>query len=88
MSRYSFCAALRCGWPPLLLATLLASAGPPAWAADPFHFSATPLKAADCVANPSASFFTQNIELAEPPHPTLEIDRYYFMVRYLGACRT
>ena len=48
-------------------------------------FEATPLKAPDCIADASLSFFSQNVQPAEPPHPTLPIGRYYMIVRYLGS---
>ena len=57
----------------------------PVHGADFVDFTATPLKAPDCIADASLSFFSQNIQPAEPPHPTLPIGRYYMIVRYLGA---
>jgi hypothetical protein len=46
---------------------------------------ATALKSPDCITDASLSFFSQNVQPAEPPHPTLPIGRYYMIVRYLGA---
>jgi hypothetical protein len=71
----------------LLLATLLwlQVATTPVGAADPASFQATALKAPDCIADASLAFFSQNVQRAEPPHPTLPIGRYYLIVRYLGA---
>ena len=71
----------------LLLATLfwLPATFTPASAADPFNFQPTALKGPDCITDASLSFFSQNVQPAEPPHPTLPIGRYYMIVRYLGA---
>lgn len=71
----------------LLLATLfwLPAMFTPAWAADLSNFQPTALKGPDCITDASRSFFSQNIQPAEPPHPTLPIGRYYMIVRYLGA---
>jgi hypothetical protein len=57
----------------------------PACAADLFNFQATALKGPDCITDASLSFFAQNVQPAEPPHPTLPIGRYYLIVRYLGV---
>jgi hypothetical protein len=57
----------------------------PAHGADPFTFQAAALKGPDCITDASLSFFSQNIQPAEPPHPTLPIGRYYMIVRYVGA---
>jgi hypothetical protein len=53
--------------------------------ADLVDFQATPLKGPDCITDASLSFFAENVQPAEPPHPTLPIGRYYMIVRYLGA---
>jgi len=66
-------------------ALLVALACSPAHSADFFHFQATALKSPDCITDAAPSFFSQNVQLAEPPHPTLPIGRYYMIVRYLGA---
>ena len=58
---------------------------PLASAADFFNFTASALKAPDCITDAAPSFFSQNVQPAEPPHPTLPIGRYYMIVRYLGA---
>src|SRR6266478_3239977 len=57
---------------------------PSAGGADLYNAEVTELKAPDCVADPSQSFFAENIQPAEPPHPTLPIHRFYLIVRYLG----
>jgi hypothetical protein len=53
-------------------------------AADLFDSAVTPLKAPDCVTDLSASFFQENTQPAQPPHPTLPITNYYMIVRYVG----
>ncbi len=58
---------------------------PIAGAADFFNFTASALKAPDCITDAAPSFFSQNVQPVEPPHPTLPIGRYYMIVRYLGA---
>lgn len=58
--------------------------GPYAGAADLTHYQVTALKAPDCITNASLSFFVQNTEPSEPPHPTLPTNRYYMVVRHLG----
>jgi hypothetical protein len=60
----------------------LAVASAPAGAADPASFQATALKAPDCISDASFSFFSQNVQPAEAPHPTLPIGRYYLIARY------
>ncbi len=62
----------------------IAACTTPVRAADTTNFAATALKAPDCILDPAPSFFAQNTQLAEPPHPTLPIGRYYQIVRYLG----
>lgn len=71
----------------LLLAMLswLQATFTPAAAADLFNFQPTTLKGPDCITDASLSFCSENIQPAEPPHPTLPIGRYYMIVRYLGA---
>lgn len=56
-----------------------------AYGADPFNFQATALRGPDCITDASLSFFSDNVQTAEPPHPTLPIGHYYTIVRYLGA---
>jgi hypothetical protein len=53
-------------------------------AADLYNPEVTELKAPDCVTDASQSFFAENVQLAEPPHPTLPVHRFYLIVRYLG----
>lgn len=55
-----------------------------AFAADTTNAVATALKAPDCILDPRRSFFAENTQPAEPPHPTLPIGRYYQIVRFLG----
>ena len=52
--------------------------------ADLYNPDVSELKAPDCVMDSSRSFFAENTQTAEPPHPTLPIDRFYLIVRYLG----
>jgi hypothetical protein len=63
---------------------LLQLAGGPAYGSDLVDFQATALKGPECIADASLSFFSQNVQPAEPPHPSLPIGRYYMIVRYLG----
>src|SRR5215471_14752657 len=49
------------------------------------EYTVTELKAPECIVDGSRSFFAENTQAAEPPHPTLPIDRYYVIVRYLGS---
>ena len=69
----------------LCSALLLWFAIGPAHGANLVDFRATPLKAPDCITDAPLSFFSQNVQPAVPPHPTLPIGRYYMIVRYLGA---
>ena len=55
-----------------------------AHAADFINYQVSALKAPECITDAAQSFFTQNVQPAEPPHPGLPIGRYYLIVRYLG----
>ena len=55
-----------------------------AGAADFTHFQATALTEPECITDASRSFIVENTEPPEPPHPTLSINRYYMIARYLG----
>jgi hypothetical protein len=70
---------------PVAAGVALAACAGATHAADTTNYVATALKAPDCITEPSLSFFSQTVQPAEPPHPTLPIGRYYQIVRYLGA---
>jgi hypothetical protein len=68
----------------VVLAMLVVGAVPiGADAADPANSVFTPLKAPDCVTDTSSSFFVDDSSLAD--HPTLPQDRYFMVVRHMGA---
>jgi len=68
----------------LVTGVALIACASPVLAADTANAVATPLKAPDCIMDPQRSFFAENTQPAEPPHPTLPIGRYYQIVRFLG----
>ncbi len=53
-------------------------------AADLYKAVRTPIKAPDCISDPSQSFFADNVTQREMPHDILPKGRYYLVVRYLG----
>lgn len=53
-------------------------------AADLYDYQVSALKEPDCITDASPSFFAENTQPSEPPHPTLPIERFYMIVRYLG----
>ena len=66
----------------LLLTSALFAAG--AHAADLANGTPTPIKEPECIADPSALFFAQNVP-SQPWHPVLPIGHYYEIVRYMGT---
>jgi hypothetical protein len=54
-------------------------------AADIANPIATPIKDPECLGNPAALFFSENVPPPGPVHPVLPIGHYYQIVRYIGT---
>ena len=70
-----------------LFVILIAQAAGITFAADPASGTPTPIKAPECIGDPSALFFSQNVPLP-PVHPVMPIGHYYQIVRYMGIDAT
>ena len=68
------------------LAILVVSLGTPidASAASLSASTFTPIKAPECITDPSTAFFSENVAPAVPPHPSLPSEHFYIVARYLG----
>ena len=64
----------------LLCLSVIAAVG----AADLYNYEATPLKASDCVTDLSTALFEENTPPTTAPHPTLPVNNFYLIVRYMG----
>ena len=62
----------------------LLGAGGAARAANIFASTFTPIKAPECVTDPSTAFFVENVPPVIPQHPSLPSEHFYLVVRYMG----
>ena len=72
------------GWYTLMVTLLCLSVIAAVGAADLYNYEATPLKASDCVTDLSTALFEENTPPTTAPHPTLPVNNFYLIVRYMG----
>lgn len=70
------------------LATVATVATGAAWAADPYKGVRVPIKAPDCIADASQSFFVDNVPQSELTHIVAPVGRFYAIARYLSTDST
>lgn len=60
----------------------------PTGAADVLRATYAPLKAPECLLDTARAFHSENVQPAEPPHPSRPDRQYYLVARYMGEQAT